>query len=145
MAVIIPALDEAESLALLLPQLACLHLGQVLVCDNGSTDATLEIAGRLSKEFPNVSFIRLEQRGRGRALKRAWTESKADIVAFMDVDLSTDLEALPGLIRAVDVEGYEIAIGSRLARGAVVTQRPFKRELFSRIYSLFVRASFLFG
>ena len=115
----------------------------IIIADNGSTDATLDIAGRLSQEFPNVSYIRLEQRGRGRALKRAWTESNADIVAFMDVDLSTDLEALPGLIRAVDVEGYEVAIGSRLAKGAVVTRRPLKRELFSRGYSLLTRATFL--
>ncbi len=97
----------------------------IVIADNGSTDATLEIAQRLSAEFSNVSHIRLDQRGRGRALKRAWTESRADIVAFMDVDLSTDLEALPGLIRAVDIGGYEIAIGSRLIEGAVVAKRPF--------------------
>ncbi|MCH7624349.1 MAG: glycosyltransferase family 2 protein [Chloroflexi bacterium] len=150
--VVIPVLNEEVDLepsTRTLHEYMSAHLDQyewaIVIADNGSTDATLDIAGRLSREFPNVSFIRLEQRGRGRALKRAWTESKADIVAFMDVDLSTDLEALPGLIRAVDVEGYEIAIGSRLARGAVVTQRPFKRELFSRVYSLLVRASFLCG
>lgn len=150
--VVIPVLNEEVDLE---PSTRTLHehmnahLDQyewaIVIADNGSTDATLDIAQRLSQELPNVSYIRLEQRGRGRALKRAWTESKADIVAFMDVDLSTDLEALPGLIRSVDVEGYEIAIGSRLAKGAVVTKRPFKRELFSRVYSLVTRASFLCG
>ena len=117
----------------------------IVIADNGSTDATLDIAQRLSEEFANVSHVRLKRRGRGRALKRAWTESEADIVAFMDVDLSTDLEALPGLIRAVDVDGYEVAIGSRLIKGAVVTKRPFKRELLSRGYSLLIRTTFLCG
>lgn len=150
--VVIPVLNEEVDLepsTRTLHEYMNVHLDPyewaIVIADNGSTDATLDIAGRLSREFPNVSYIRLEQRGRGRALKLAWTESKADIVAFMDVDLSTDLEALPGLIRAVDVEGYEIAIGSRLAKGAVVTKRPLKRELFSRVYSLLIRASFLCG
>lgn len=150
--VVIPVLNEEVDLE---PSTRTLHehmnahLGQyewaIVIADNGSTDATLDIAQRLSRELQNVSYIRLDQRGRGRALKRAWTESKADIVAFMDVDLSTDLEALPGLIRAVDVEGYEIAMGSRLAKGAVVTKRSFKRELFSRVYSLTTRAIFQCG
>ena len=150
--VVIPVLNEEVDLepsTRALHEYMNAHLDQyewaIVIADNGSTDATLDIARRLSRELSNVSYIRLEQRGRGRALKRAWTESKADIVAFMDVDLSTDLEALPGLIRAVDAEGYDVAIGSRLAKGAVVTQRPFKRELFSRVYSLLIRASFLWG
>ncbi len=87
----------------------------------------------------------MEQRGRGRALKRAWAESNADIVAYMDVDLSTDLSALPQTIAAVDGEGYDIAIGSRLKRGAQVMGRSFKRELISRSYSLIFRAMFLAG
>ena len=150
--VVIPVLNEEVDLepsTRTLHEFLKVHLDNygwaIVIADNGSTDATLDIAQRLSEEFTNVSRIRLDQRGRGRALKRAWTESKADIVAFMDVDLSTDLEAMPGLIRAVDSEGYEIAIGSRLARGAVVARRPFKRELFSRIYSLLIRATFLCG
>jgi glycosyltransferase involved in cell wall biosynthesis len=150
--VVIPVLNEEVDLepsTHTLHEYMKAHLDQyawaIVIADNGSTDATLDIARRLSREFSNVSYIRLEQRGRGRALKRAWTESKADIVAFMDVDLSTDLEALPGLIRAVDAEGYEVAIGSRLAKGAVVTKRPFKRGLFSKGYSLLIRATFLCG
>ena len=87
----------------------------------------------------------MEQRGRGRALKRAWAESDADIVAYMDVDLSTDLSALPQTIAAVDGEGYDIAIGSRLKRGAQVIGRSFKRELISCSYSLIFRAMFLAG
>ena len=150
--VVIPVLNEEVDLE---PNTRTLHeymdanLNQyewaIVIADNGSTDATLDIAQRLSQEFSNISHIRLDQRGRGRALKRAWTESEADMVAFMDVDLSTDLESLPALIRAIDVEGYEIAIGSRLAKGAVVTKRPLKREILSRGYSLLVRATFLCG
>jgi glycosyltransferase involved in cell wall biosynthesis len=117
----------------------------VVVADNGSTDATPSICQSLSEQDSRVRHVRLEQRGRGRALKRAWAESNADIVAYMDVDLSTDLSALPQTIAAVDGEGYDIAIGSRLKRGAQVMGRSFKRELISRSYSLIFRAMFLAG
>ena len=117
----------------------------VVVADNGSTDATPSICQSLSEQDSRVRHVRLEQKGRGRALKQAWAESDADIVAYMDVDLSTDLSALPQTIAAVDDEGYDIAVGSRLKRGAQVIGRSFKRELISRSYSLIFRAMFLAG
>ncbi|MDP6455444.1 MAG: glycosyltransferase family 2 protein [SAR202 cluster bacterium] len=117
----------------------------IVIADNGSTDATLSICQTLSEQDSRVRFIRLEQRGRGRALKQAWTESDADIVAYMDVDLSTDLSVLPTAIAAVAAEGYDVAIGSRLKRGANVIGRSFKREFISRSYSLMFRTMFLAG
>src|SRR3989344_5776270 len=79
----------------------------IAIANNASTDKTLEIAKRLSKKYNDVSYIHLEQKGRGRALRKAWTETKADIVSYMDVDLSTDLEAFPVLIEA-EKKGYRI-------------------------------------
>ena len=118
---------------------------RITIADNGSTDATLDVAKKLSERYPGVGYIGLERRGRGRALSKAWLEGDADIVAYMDVDLSTELRALPVLVEAIEVEGYDIAIGSRLKRGAQVIGRPLKRELISRAYSLIFRAMFLTG
>jgi glycosyltransferase involved in cell wall biosynthesis len=150
--VVIPVLNEARALFDSVNALAAFlsnnlndYEWAVVVADNGSTDATPSICQSLSEQDSRVRHVRLEQRGRGRALKRAWAESNADIVAYMDVDLSTDLSALPQTIAAVDGEGYDIAIGSRLKRGAQVIGRSFKRELISRSYSLIFRAMFLAG
>ena len=150
--VVIPVLNEERALADSVNALAAFlsnnlndYEWAIVVADNGSTDATPSICQSLSEQDSRVRHVRLEQRGRGRALKRAWAESDADIVAYMDVDLSTDLSALPQTIAAVDGEGYDIAIGSRLKRGAQVIGRSFKRELISRSYSLIFRAMFLAG
>ena len=150
--VVIPVLNEERALADSVNALAAFlsnnlndYEWAVVVADNGSTDATSSICQSLSEQDSRVRHVRLEQKGRGRALKRAWAESDADIVAYMDVDLSTDLSALPQTIAAVDDEGYDIAIGSRLTRGARVIGRSFKRELISRSYSLIFRAMFLAG
>ena len=118
---------------------------RIVIADNGSTDATLTICRELSQGNQRVDFISLEERGRGRALKRAWTESDADVVAYMDVDLSTDLSALPKVIAAVTAGGYDVATGSRLKRGANVIGRSPKREFISRSYSLMFRTMFLAG
>lgn len=113
---------------------------RIVIADNASTDKTWEIAQTLSLEHPDVVSIHLDEKGRGRALRKAWLESDADIVSYMDVDLSTDLGAFPKLIRAID-EGYNIAIGSRLAPGSSV-KRSFKREFTSRGYNTLIRAMF---
>jgi glycosyltransferase involved in cell wall biosynthesis len=150
--VVIPVLNEEEDLPSSVQTLHE-HLSRhfddyewwIVIADNGSTDLTPEVARRLSGQAARVRYIRLEQRGRGRALGKAWLESDADIVGYMDVDLSTDLSALRDLVAAVDVEGYDIAIGSRLKEGAQVVGRSFKREFISRAYSLLFRAMFLAG
>jgi len=113
---------------------------RIVIADNASTDKTWEIAQALSQEHPAVVSIHLDEKGRGRALRKAWLESNADIVSYMDVDLSTDLGAFLELIRAID-DGYDIAVGSRLARGSEV-KRSFKREFTSRSYNLLIRAMF---
>jgi glycosyltransferase involved in cell wall biosynthesis len=118
---------------------------RILIADNGSTDSTLEAAEELSREYERVGYIRLQERGRGRAVRKAWLDSDADILGYMDIDLSTELAAVVRIVEAVDGEGYDIAIGSRLANGATVIGRPPHREFISRAYSLTFRTMFLSG
>ncbi len=117
---------------------------RIVVADNGSTDATTEIAAKLAAEHSTLSVSRLDQRGRGRALKKAWSESDADVRLYMDVDLSTDLSALPPLVEAIADEGYQVAVGSRLTNSSKVVARTFKREITSRGYNILIHILFPF-
>ena len=114
---------------------------RIVIADNGSTDSTLSIAHGLAQDHPEVRVIHLTEKGRGRALKKAWLESDADILTYMDVDLSTDLQCLLPLVDAVAQGEYDIAIGSRLAPGAQ-TRRSLTREVLSRGYVLLIRSLF---
>lgn len=108
----------------------------ITIADNASSDNTPIIAAMLSKKYPRISHFRLEQKGRGRAVKRVWSEEQADFSAYMDLDLSTDLSHLPKLLESLQ-NGYDIAIGSRLAKGAKVEGRSFLREIISRALNFF--------
>jgi len=108
---------------------------QITIADNASTDLTGLIAMSLADLLPGVRLRKLDQKGRGRALRSTWRASDADIVAYMDADLSTDLLGLAPLLRPLLSGEADIAIGSRLVPGAVV-QRGIKREVISRIYNL---------
>jgi glycosyltransferase involved in cell wall biosynthesis len=107
---------------------------QILIADNASTDATLDVARGLADELPGVEVLHLEEKGRGRALRAAWSASPATVVAYMDVDLSTDLNALLPLVAPLVSGHSDIAIGTRLSRSARVVRGP-KRELISRAYN----------
>jgi glycosyltransferase involved in cell wall biosynthesis len=110
------------------------------IADNASGDATRAIGERLARELPEVGLLHLRRAGRGNALRVAWQRSSAEVVAYMDIDLSTDLSHLPALLVPL-IEGRgDIAIGSRLAPGACVT-RGVKRELISRAYNVLLRAA----
>ncbi|MCU1494247.1 MAG: glycosyl transferase [Acidimicrobiaceae bacterium] len=110
----------------------------VTIVDNASTDDSYAVATELARTVPGVRVIHLEEKGRGRALRAAWSVSTADVVAYMDVDLSTDLNALLPLLGAVVSGHSDVAIGSRLVRGARVVRGP-KRELISRSYNVLLR------
>jgi len=114
---------------------------RIVVADNASVDTTLEIAKRLSSQYPEVTHLHLDQKGRGRALRRAWLESDANIVSYMDVDLSTDLEAFLPLIDGLVHKGHHVAIGSRLKKGAQVERQP-RREIISRCYNILIKLMF---
>jgi glycosyltransferase involved in cell wall biosynthesis len=114
---------------------------RIVIADNGSNDSTPQVGRGLAEEHPDVAYLRLEQRGRGRALRRAWLESQADLVSYMDVDLSTDLSAFQPLVQALE-DGYDLAIGSRLTKESTVRLRSLKREVISRSYNLLIEAMF---
>jgi glycosyltransferase involved in cell wall biosynthesis len=114
---------------------------RVVVADNGSTDGTGALATELSREYPEVEAVLLTIKGRGLALREAWMRSQADVVGYMDVDLSTDIEHLPELVSMVTSRGCDVAIGTRLARGSK-TKRSLKREITSRGYVALIRATF---
>src|SRR6201995_3473404 len=111
---------------------------QVTIADNGSTDATWGIAGQLARDLPEVRAVHMELPGRGRALRAIWSQSEAEVLAYMDVDLSTDLNALLPLVAPLLSGHSDLAIGTRLARGSRVIRGP-KRELISRGYNLLLR------
>ena len=146
--VVIPVLNEERALPACLETLRGFlsselrpHRWRIVVADNGSTDGTLRIAQAHAADHPDeVAYVHLDVRGRGRALRRAWLESTADVVSYMDVDLSTGLEAFPPLVGAIVDERYDVAIGSRLAEGARTT-RSLKREAISRVYNGVIRLS----
>jgi glycosyltransferase involved in cell wall biosynthesis len=111
----------------------------ITIADNASTDATWAIARRLADSMPGVRALHLDEKGRGRALRQAWLASEAPIVAYTDVDLSSDLDALLPLVAPLLSGHSQVSIGSRLARGARVTRGP-KREFISRSYNLVLRS-----
>ncbi|WP_033424514.1 bifunctional glycosyltransferase family 2/GtrA family protein [Actinomadura flavalba] len=113
---------------------------RITIADNASTDATWWVAGTLAAELPGVRAVRLEAKGRGRALRHVWSGSDADVVAYMDVDLSTDLDAFLPLVAPLISGHSDLAIGSRLTRGAAVVRGP-RRELISRCYNLLLRTA----
>ncbi|MFJ2604095.1 glycosyltransferase [Streptomyces sp. NPDC087425] len=111
---------------------------RITVADNASTDGTWEVARDLTLRLPHTHAVRLDQKGRGRALKHVWSASTADVVAYMDVDLSTGLEGFLPLVAPLLSGHSDLAIGSRLHRQAAVVRGP-KREFVSRSYNLLLR------
>jgi putative flippase GtrA len=112
----------------------------ITIADNGSTDGTWPRALALARELPAVRAVRLEPPGRGGALRSVWCRSDAEVVAYMDVDLSTDLNALLPLVAPLLSGHSDVAIGTRLGRGARVIRGP-RREIISRCYNLLLRAT----
>lgn len=113
----------------------------ITIADNASTDGTLQIAKKIATKNKHVTFSHLTQKGRGRAVKKLWTESKADVCAYMDVDLSTDLKHFPPLVRSL-LRGYDVAIGTRNASASRVFKRELIRSITSKGYILLIKSIF---
>ncbi|MFI9755166.1 glycosyltransferase [Streptomyces collinus] len=144
--VVVPVYNEENDLEPCVRRLHA-HLGEtfpyafrITIADNASTDATPRIAARLAAELPGTDWIRLAEKGRGRALHTAWSRSRAPVLAYLDVDLSTDLAALLPLVAPLISGHSDIAIGTRLARGSQVVRGP-KREIISRCYNGLLRST----
>ena len=144
--IVVPAFNEQAGLESSVRRLRCYLdesfpvAARLTIVDNGSTDTTPQIADRLAATIPGVGVIRLSQKGRGRALRAAWSASPCPVVAYMDADLSTGLDALLPLVAPLLSGHSDVAIGSRLRRGSRVV-RSTKREAISRGYNLILRAS----
>lgn len=146
--IIIPVYNEERDLPISVEKLRaflkenCTYRWKIVVANNASKDRTLDIAKELKAKYPGeVDFIHLDQKGRGRALKKAWLASTADVVSYMDVDLSTNLSHFGPLIEPLIDGRFHIATGSRLMKGARVT-RQWKREIISRAYNLMIKVFF---
>ena len=113
---------------------------QIIIADNGSNDGTDRIAQRLTKRWSRVRLVRLNERGRGLALKTVWQKSKADILAYMDIDLSTNLDSFMPMISPLITGDAGLATGSRLMKESR-TRRGFKREIISRCYNRIIRTT----
>ncbi len=141
---VVPTLNEAHTLEKSIETIRSYlqsdfpYPARVLVADNGSHDGTGELGDHLAAKYDDVRCLRLDQRGRGRALREAWSQSDADIVAYTDVDISTELPALEKICRAIHEDGFHLGTGSRLMAESNVT-RGLKREFISRSYNLFVK------
>jgi glycosyltransferase involved in cell wall biosynthesis len=148
--VVVPVHNEQDDLANSVHRLHR-HLQQnfpftarITIADNASTDDTPHIAAQLADELADVRVVRLEQKGRGRALGAVWSTSDSPVLAYMDVDLSTDLAALAPLVAPLISGHSDLAIGSRLARGSRVVRGP-KREVISRCYNLILKSTLAAG
>ena len=143
--IVIPVYNEAHTVGRSVRQLRTYldasfpFSALITIVDNGSTDDTALVARTLAAELRGVRVIHLDAKGRGRALRAAWSDTEAPVVAYMDVDLSTSLDALLPLVAPLLSGHSDIAIGSRLARGARVVRSP-KRELISRLYNVLLHS-----
>jgi putative flippase GtrA len=144
--IVVPVKNEEHDLA---PSVARLvgylrdafpFTARITIADNGSSDGTWPQACALEARFPEVRAIHLDRPGRGRALHQIWSSSDADVLAYMDVDLSTDLNALLPLVAPLLSGHSDVAIGTRLAHGSRVIRGP-KREIISRCYNLLLRTT----
>ncbi len=142
--IVVPVYNEQDTLGPCVRRLHA-HLSgtfpypfRITIADNASTDATLVLAETLQASIPEVHVVHLDAKGRGRALHAAWTASDAPILAYTDVDLSTDLNALLPLVAPLLSGHSDLAIGTRFSRGSRVV-RGAKRELISRSYNLILR------
>lgn len=114
----------------------------IVIADNGSTDATEQLARTLQRELTGVQYIRLTERGVGRALKASWGQSQATIVGYMDLDLATDLRYLRPALTSLLTNQADMVTGSRLAKGSRVIGRSVVRGFTSRCLNLLLKMYF---
>ena len=112
---------------------------RIIISNNGSSDNTLRVASELAIKYERVTYISTSQRGKGIAIRNAWLHSCADILAYVDADLSIDVAALPDLISSVSNGECDIAVGSRFLPDSRVAGRKLLRKIASRSYILFLK------
>jgi len=144
----IPVLNEEETLdqqvrllhAYIKKQYQDISKWNIVIADNGSTDKTEELAKNLSNIYANIQLVKVPRRGVGLALKTSWTQSNADIVGYMDLDLATDLSHFKAAMDALTIQDFDLVYASRLHKHSKVVNRTFKRELSSRVFNGLLKA-----
>lgn len=142
---VVPVYNEEASLAASIETLLAVEPSRgtevtIIIADNASTDETPIIAATLAATYPQVEYVRLEQKGRGRALNQVWQASSADVVAYTDVDLATDIRVLDPMVEIIRSGVADVAIASRLQPGLAV-ERGIRREIISRCYNRLLKVS----
>ncbi len=145
--VTIPVLNEEATLeqnSLILHKFLKKHFPnpqqwQIVIADNGSTDTTLEIAKKLANQVPEITCVRVSDKGVGLALKTSWGQSEADIVGYMDLDLATDLSHFLEVYEAIVEKDFDLVYGTRLHSKSKVIGRSFKREIASRVFNFLLK------
>lgn len=144
--IVIPVYNEESAIGTCARRLSAFlaeefaHDWRIVIANNGSTDRTLQIANALAAENERIQVVNLDRKGRGLALRTTWALSTADVVSYMDVDLSTNLRYFPLLVEGLRC-GYDVAVGSRLMQASIVARR-LKREILSRGFNLLIRMLF---
>ena len=145
--VVIPVYNEEHVLAQSVADLGAFldanvdYDWRIVIADNASIDDTQAVGEKCAADLERVEYVRIAKKGRGRALRQVWMASDADVMSYMDVDLSTGLTSFPPMIDAILSGSYDVGIGSRLDKGAQVT-RQWKREFISRGYNLMIKMVF---
>ncbi len=146
--IIIPVLNEETTLikqieiilSFIKAEISEQHQLSIVISDNGSTDKTEALSLDLVNQYqPDVRYVKVGKRGVGLALKTAWSESQADIVGYMDLDLATDIKHLHQVIGKFEDEACDIVYGSRLSRDSKVVGRTLKREVVSRLFNFIIK------
>jgi glycosyltransferase involved in cell wall biosynthesis len=145
--IVIPAFNEEKKLPRAIEVLHSYldrhpgHDYEIVVASNGSTDCTVQVTASLAATYSRVRLYNLAAKGRGGALREVWGKSEADILTYMDADLSTDLAALPKMIESLASGDFDLVAGSRVHRESV-TRRSIRRGLISFCYNGMVRLNF---
>lgn len=102
------------------------------ILDNGSDDDTPEISRELEAQYPEVSYVRIEERGVGIAFKTGIEQNCADIVGYMDIDLSTDISYVLKMLKAFeDDPELQYVNGSRFSKDSDTKGRKWYRKITS--------------
>jgi glycosyltransferase involved in cell wall biosynthesis len=143
----IPVFNEEQQLSQSIAKLHeflsahCTFPIEIVIANNGSTDRTHAVGVEMCHSYRDTHLVSLPEKGRGRAIKKVWSESRADILSYMDVDLSTDLEVFGPLINSVMSGRFDVATGSRL-QPTSLTKRSWQREIISRCYNHLIQLAF---
>jgi dolichol-phosphate mannosyltransferase len=140
--VILPTLNEAKNLPLLIPKVLAHDGFRVLIVDDRSTDGTGDVADELARQFPGrIEVIhRTGTRGLGLSYAEAFPQAAAadvDVICQMDADLSHDPQHLPEIVAATDQ--HDVVVGSRYTAGAGLVDWPGYRAALSRFANAYVR------